>query len=276
MIEPGRNEEIKKTIQKRVFLVGCPRSGTTLLQSLLAANSQVSSFPESHFFEKLFSGWRLLYLCGIASRGAKPRWKLRQYVRSFVYIFDKITLEYGRTFWLEKTPGHVQHVREIEQLVPSAKFVHILRNGADNIASMYEVAQRYPESWSKWYGTLDQCIARWIKDARISRACDGLENHRVIEYNRLVESSEEVLRELCQFIGLTFEPGMLENYTSSAAQLILKKEKWKSAVYETIQKISLSKFDTFLDSWQREYILAHIPADLKSMVKVDPKQEGRP
>jgi hypothetical protein len=41
-------------VEKRVFIVGCPRSGTTLLQSLLAANSQVYSFPESQFFPFLF------------------------------------------------------------------------------------------------------------------------------------------------------------------------------------------------------------------------------
>jgi hypothetical protein len=47
---------VAKTIQARfplqrtrLFLVGCPRSGTTLLQSLLAAHPQIASFPESHF-----------------------------------------------------------------------------------------------------------------------------------------------------------------------------------------------------------------------------------
>ncbi|MGP1387194.1 MAG: sulfotransferase family protein [Thainema sp.] len=45
----------ESSIQKRLFLVGCPRSGTTLLQSLLASHSQVQSFPESQFFLYLFS-----------------------------------------------------------------------------------------------------------------------------------------------------------------------------------------------------------------------------
>ncbi|MGL4503377.1 MAG: sulfotransferase family protein, partial [Planktothrix sp.] len=40
-------------IKNRIFLVGCPRSGTTLLQSLLAAHPQIASFPESHFFQSL-------------------------------------------------------------------------------------------------------------------------------------------------------------------------------------------------------------------------------
>ncbi|MGL6135938.1 MAG: sulfotransferase, partial [Planktothrix sp.] len=46
----------------RLFLVGCPRSGTTLLQSLLAAHSQIASFPESQFFRCLLENrppWRV-------------------------------------------------------------------------------------------------------------------------------------------------------------------------------------------------------------------------
>ena len=42
-----------RTVSTRVFLVGCPRSGTTLLQCLLAANSHLASFPETHFFERM-------------------------------------------------------------------------------------------------------------------------------------------------------------------------------------------------------------------------------
>ena len=36
----------------RVFIVGCPRSGTTLLQAMLASHETVYSFPETHFFKK--------------------------------------------------------------------------------------------------------------------------------------------------------------------------------------------------------------------------------
>ena len=52
---PGSGQATIPGIQRRVFIVGCPRSGTTLLQSLLAAHSQIYSFPESQFFPFLFS-----------------------------------------------------------------------------------------------------------------------------------------------------------------------------------------------------------------------------
>ena len=47
------NRSNTRAILSRIFLVGCPRSGTTLTQSLLAAHPMVASFPESHFFSHL-------------------------------------------------------------------------------------------------------------------------------------------------------------------------------------------------------------------------------
>lgn len=64
-------------ILARVFLVGCPRSGTTLLQSLLSAHSRIHSLPETHFFQNLLHSeeHRLLSSAhGHARRRALQRW----------------------------------------------------------------------------------------------------------------------------------------------------------------------------------------------------------
>ena len=53
----------------------------------------------------------------------------------------------GKTIWLEKSPDHLRYIDQIEKLVDEAKFIHILRNGFDNIASIYDLAGKYPETW---------------------------------------------------------------------------------------------------------------------------------
>ncbi|HEV2472658.1 MAG TPA: sulfotransferase, partial [Chthonomonadales bacterium] len=59
-------------IRSRVFLVGCVRSGTTLLQSLLAAHSEIASFPETDFFRYLVGQSRERW------EGMRPaKWKTR-------------------------------------------------------------------------------------------------------------------------------------------------------------------------------------------------------
>jgi hypothetical protein len=281
---PADTRIVNQTIQTRIFLVGCLRSGTTLLQSLLAANSYIASYPESHFYEKLFSRRRLLSAIGVSSRGARPRWnaflkeighpemdpKLSKYAMfvnqfsvAFIEVLDALTIDQGKAVWLEKTPGHLRYVDQIEELVNSTRFVHILRNGKDNIASLFEAGKKYPnEFWGHWYGTLDQCIQRWITDARISARCLSRKNHYLVRYEQLIVNPKPVLVDLCFFLGVPFDESMLSNYPVSAKHLILKQEQWKSSVFEPINPNGRSKFNGFLNEEQRKYILAHIPEDL--------------
>jgi hypothetical protein len=269
-------------ILTRVFLVGCPRSGTTLLQSMLAANSRIMSFPETHLYERLFSGRPILAALGIASHNARPCWDIclveigypqmrktlpkyaffvRQFSEAFVQTLDKITLSQGKTVWIEKTPGHLRSVDKIEKLVNNVRFVHILRNGEDNIASMFEMGRKYPEAWGPWYGTLDQCIQRWVTDISISKDCAPKENHFLVSYEKLIENPKITLVNLCEFLGVPFEENMLSDYPKSADQLILEREPWKTSVQEPIWTERKHRFDDFLNDEQRDYIRAHLPND---------------
>lgn len=268
-------------ISRRVFIVGCPRSGTTLLQSLLAANSHIVSFPETHFYEKLFGG-RLRSTLGIPSKKVKAHWKnvleeighpemgtfltknpflIRQYSKAFLQILDTLTQNQGKTVWLEKTPGHLHVIDEIESYVPHTKFIHILRNGGDNIASLLEAGKRYPEIWAHEFGTLDQCIESWVEDIRISLAYMEAEKHQLIKYEHLAKHPEVVLEKLCAFIGVPFEADMVSNYAASADQLILEMEPWKSSVKEPISA-KTSRFYEYLNEEQRQYTHARIPEEL--------------
>ena len=231
---------MSREISMRIFLVGCPRSGTTLLQSLLAANSGLASFPETHFYERLPSGKPLLYKLGIAARRARPYWRTfldqvghpemvaflpweaiftSQYSRAFVSVLDTLSIDRGKDKWLEKTPGHLRRIDLIEEFVDRARFVHIIRNGADNIASLFEVGNKYPETWYPWYGTLDQCIQRWIVDIRISHKYLDKKEHRVVRYEELIANPRDVLLGLCDFLDLPFEEGMLSDYAEIADHL---------------------------------------------------------
>jgi len=272
-----------KNILTRVFLVGCPRSGTTLLQSILAANSHVASFPETHFYEKLFSGKQFLAAFGIASRRARPQWKkfleeighsemqtnlpknaiyVRQFSETFIQVLDAITLNQGKLVWIEKTPAHLHSVDWIERLVNRSLFIHILRNGMDNIASLYAMVNKYPETWGRWFSSIDQCIYRWVGDTRISRGCESRENHRLVSYEQLITDPKPVLVELCEFIRVPFEECMLTDYSKVAEKIILYREPWKASVREPISTANSRKSFKLLNEEQRQYILAHIPEDL--------------
>jgi hypothetical protein len=265
---------MKNLIQGRIFLVGCPRSGTTLLQSLLAAHPVINSFPESKFFQELVypgsrrskfnlasSKARLIFNQFLQDIGhaemkrllPKPAFFINQYVRAFVTVLDILTEQEGKSFWLEKTPSHIQRINCIEKWIPEAKFLHIIRNGTDVVASLYEVTQNSSASWSG-SRDIDRCINRWLNDVKISFCHLHKPNHFLVQYERLQEQPQLVLQEICQFLNISFTEDMLTKYSFPAQKLIRQHEHWKSDVMKNIQVSNYRKFEHLFTLPERKYI----------------------
>lgn len=267
-----------------IFIVGCPRSGTTLLQSLLASHSAIASFPESKFFLRLIAEPRQKsrrYKLGLASPEIKPTLKrflaevgapdltlpklpfVRSYVGCFDHILSQLAQRQGKHIWLEKTPEHLHSIGDIQRYLPQAKIIHIVRNGADTIASLYDLCQRHPQIWGQYFDGLEGCIERWINDVAISRRYLDQPNHGVVRYETLVDSAEVELKRLCQFLGVSFEAAMLTRYQHTSQELIRHRENWKGLNQSAIQTTGGKKFHALLDQAQRAYVLERIaPIDL--------------
>lgn len=263
-----------KKIKERVFIVGCPRSGTTLLQALLASHKDILSFPESHFFHHVAvqQGRRtgtfvsrkikeeLHRFLVESGNGALtrliPRGSifLSRYARAFVHILDTGTINRGKTIWIEKTPRHLHYIDAIRRYVPLAKFVHILRSGRDVVASLYQVTHRYPETWSGARG-VDECIGRWLHDVRISMGCLKDPNHTLVRYEHLVQAPESVLCRLCRFMGVSYDSTMLTVYRQESKKLISPHEPWKDSVKQDISAAASRKFFEVFNPDQQRYIL---------------------
>ena len=281
----------------RTFLVGCPRSGTTLLQSMLAAHPQVASFPETHFFPTIVDlvefrefgevprkprrrrrllRTRLLRRLGIASQWGIVRLKnflseigradldpltsrcgvtMRSCTAALLDVLDTIALEQGKAHWVEKTPDNLHYVDIMERYVPKARFVHLVRNGRDNVASIHHAAQEYPEPWGREYPTLDRCIRRWLRCAGETLKHSRKKNHFVVRYERLADAPRAALERVCDFIGVDFDDSMLEDYGEAANGVILDRETWKADVSGPIRNANGTKFYQIFDERQRQEVL---------------------
>ncbi|MEB3282710.1 MAG: sulfotransferase [Lyngbya sp.] len=271
------NRSVKPKV--RIFLVGCPRSGTTLLQSLLAAHPQIASFPEAHFFRHLLGGrkpWQsrlrmasptardrfLQFLEEVGHPEMKhylPPYAIftLQYVWAFLNVLDDLTLQEGKNIWLEKTPSNLHYISYIEKRVPNAKFIHIIRNGSDVVASLYEVTHKYPEIWSGAWD-IDRCIQQWVKDVKLSRKYVNQPNHILVSYEDLVNQTQENLEKLCDFIGISFNLIMIQNHGEAAQKLITEYEPWKASVNQKVDANRESKFNKIFNENQQDYILKQL------------------
>ena len=277
---PGQPPLRQSTVHigRRLFLVGCPRSGTTLLQSMLAAHPRIASFPETHFFERVSPRFASVGMASPKRRDRRrllqflsevghpemecliPRYAvtLRRSVGAFVEVLDALTLAQGGTVWVEKTPGHLHYIDLVEAHIPDALFIHLVRNGEDVVASLYEVSTEHPEVWGA-PATLEECVTRWTGDLKLTQGHIRKPQHTLVRYEQLLDHPQSVLANLCRFIGVEFDPGMLSEHSSVVQKLVLESEIWKdSARVDGLHRPMVRKFDQLFDQEQQAYIRARM------------------
>jgi hypothetical protein len=164
-----------------------------------------------------------------------------------------VALENGNKFWLEKTPQHLHYIKPIERYIKNTKFIHIVRNGEDVVASLYEVTHKYPKIWGG-PRTIDQCIKRWIEDVKITIKYISRRNHLAIKYEELVDDPKRIIRQACDFIGVEFDQAMLKKYSGIASELLVKGENWKQEVKRSIENNNGKKFFSVFNNKEREYV----------------------
>lgn len=254
---------------KRIFLVGAPRSGTTILQSLLAAHPEVISFPESKFFHYLlydqFAGklpgrmeaffrdeiQRPELLQGFDDSQtveAKASW--------FVRVLDGLAAEQKKSIWLEKTPEHIYFIDDIERFLPDAKFIHILRNGMDTIASMYEATRSFNELWGAGWD-LNHCIDRWEHAMLTSHKYVNKSHHILVKYEELLDNKTNFLGKICNFMDIEYDNKMLVNYQEKAANLSLNLP-WHKGIQRDIKSSNVHKYHKIFKNNEITYILDKI------------------
>ncbi|MDP1616621.1 sulfotransferase [Phenylobacterium sp.] len=226
----------------RVFLVGSPRSGTTLFQTWLMSTGRVTSFSETHFFARLQTigpRWKRVAYALRAYRFL-DKWRQTQGVerrprlffgvdgaaREFVACLDSKALAEGKPIWLEKTPRHLNYVALIARTTPGARFIFVRREPLGTIRSMRNARAR----WSKIQGNEDLlAISRWFAD----RATIELEAARrdglVVDYEDLIENPKEMAERVGAFLGVEpvlFQP--LDQLQAHAEQIVKPHEVWKA------------------------------------------------
>ncbi len=283
-------------IERRVFVVGVPRSGTTLVQSLLAAHSEMTSFTESHFFDKHFTILSPPFR-PILTRDPAPR--LREFLaensedppaaanwleersrstlrarpllpfytlstaRQLLLVLDELAIRRGTSSWIEKTPRHLRYIPFLETAVGGNArnyFIHVIRDGLDVVASLHEASK----SWERPYD-LDACVKRWNEDVAFSLGRAPAPTDHLVFYEDLTSRPETTIGQVIEWLGLAWEPEILERYAGAAGRLITPDEEWKSNVGRRIRRSEAS--DQLLTGEQRQRVTSLLCHDLYDLLR---------
>lgn len=186
----------------------------------------------------------------------------RDFCRPFAHILDRLTLDAGKDVWVEKTPVHLHYIDQIQSSIPRTKFIHIVRNGADVVASLYKITNEHPREWSRVSKTffrgysIEQCVALWNHDILLSAKWIKEPNHILVRYERLLENPADVLKDVCHFLEVDYTNKM-EKPEQVFHKITSSFEVWKIENAEGIHRPK-SKFDTIFDEKEKDYVLSNL------------------
>lgn len=239
-----------------VFIVGAPRSGTTLTAHLLGNHSNIFMPGETHFLNDIYARRRTLgapknseNLAAITARlstlyarlsefpdqhrvdrlfanGALPAGLVgcRSYKEVYAAFMELQMAAERKTRWGNQVPREALEIETLLAMFPDARIIGCVRDVRDFLFS-------YREKWRRESADQAHRLKRlyhpvittliWKKsNAALAEACTRYpENVAISRYEDLVNDPEEKLRQLCDFIGESFEPDMLEtNFSNSSAR----------------------------------------------------------
>lgn len=201
-----------KPDDRGVFIVGCPRSGTTLLRVILDSHPQFCAPDESLFLGDMSKivgrYWGHLETYGL-ERGEVLQ-NIRDFFLSFHHHFCALT---GKPRWVEKTPSYEKHLEFINELFPSCKVIYVLRDGRD-------VAASHRENWGR--EGFFRSLYQWpltVRERHHYAGIVGAERFLEVKYEELVSNPRPVLEGLMEFLEADWDNALLN---SSAYQHVTK------------------------------------------------------
>ncbi|MFP5299267.1 MAG: sulfotransferase family protein [Actinomycetota bacterium] len=205
------------------FIVASARSGTTAVRLTLNAHPSVAVPPESRFITELWNGSETVvaddFLRDLAVHQRFKSWELPieavaeqigdrsslPYEEAIACAYRAYAARHGKSRWGDKTPRYIEHIPFLKKLFPDARFIHPVRDGRD-VALSYSHVSFGPKTVAKAAELWRRRVAAGIRDGRALPAGDYIE----IRNEDLKEDFEGEVRDICAFLGLDFDPVMLD------------------------------------------------------------------
>ena len=217
-----------------IFIVGLPRSGSTLLEQILASHSKVEGTMELADIPRL-----VLELQGREQDSDNPRYPSALQALNpddfsrmgHRYLADTRVYRTGKAYFIDKMPNNFRHLGLIHLILPNAKIIDARRNAMaccfSNFKQLFASGQEFTyglEDIGRYYKTYVELMAHWEKviPGKVLR----------VEHEQVVEDLEGNVRRILEFCGLEFEAQCVEFYRTERSIRTASSEQVRRPIFK--------------------------------------------
>jgi hypothetical protein len=262
---------------KNFFIIGCNRSGTSLLRTMLNHHSEVAVPLESIFLvdylknanrigiekqKKYLVREPMLDEWGIKLDPERLA-KVEDTAGIVRLVHEEYARKHGKKYWGNKTPRLTHYGELIKANLPEACFIHLIR---DPRAVSLSLANSMIHRSNIYFGA-----RRWVRHVRAALKLEKRYSKDVLRvyYEDLVKDPEKELRKICKFLKIKYQKAMLE-YQETANR---EYRKYHKGAHKNLASLPLTKQ---IDVWRKRLskremrIIEHICGDLMIEVGYQP------
>lgn len=244
-----------------IFIIGMPRSGTTLLEQILSCHSKISSYGELNFISESYKN---NFINKFSNKTDKVQYirddLLKKSDDDFLFLSNQYLNEVKKTtnlkniFFTDKLPANFLNIGYIKLLFPNSKIINLLRSPMDNCFSIYTLnfSNFHPYSYnlkkiSKYYNEYLNIMNHWH---------DLFPNQIYnLSYESLVNNHEYEVRSIFKYLNLNFETACLDFYKSKRTVKTASNKQVRRAIFKSSisrwkhYKAELNELKTCLESY---------------------------
>ncbi|GAB1823115.1 sulfotransferase family protein [Herbidospora sp. RD11066] len=250
-----------------IFIVACPRSGTTLLQLMLHAHPRIAIPPETRIlvqaylkrrrFGDLRNPDRRREMAQWVTGGSRTQFgdlgiDKNEFIERAVagpgslgsvvgLVYKMFGEQHDKPRWGDKRPPYIKHMDALIAMFPDCQIIHIIRDGRDCVSSLKEMP------WFK--EDIYQAVNRWCEAIDFGRKCGlGPDSYYELRYEDLTADPELELKKLCSFLGEDYHPAMRE--PSKVADTIPSHKSWHANTHGEVTTARAGTWSERLEPWE--------------------------
>jgi tetratricopeptide (TPR) repeat protein len=229
----ARNKDGGVRAADPIFIVGLPRSGSTLLEQILASHPAVEGTQELPDIQRI-----VMDLQGRGREGGNPRYpavlaqlSAEDYRRlGEKYLSDTRIHRTGKAYFIDKMPNNFRHIGLIHLMLPKARIIDARREPMaccfGNLKQLFAHGQEFSysvEDIARYYRTYLELMRHWdaVLPGRVVR----------VHHEDLVNDLEGNVRRLLNYCGLEFEPACIEFHKTERSVRTASSEQVRQPIY---------------------------------------------